>query len=166
MTALLGACASHAARPEPFPTIASNRPSSNAASTPRTRETQYLGVPGELVVQTALTLLGRPYAPGGSGPERFDCSGLVSYVYAQSGIEVPRTVAAQFEVSEPVPADRVSAGDLLFFRISGDEPSHVAIAIGDGSFVHAPSERGRVRLERLDAAYWTARFQEARRVLR
>jgi cell wall-associated NlpC family hydrolase len=77
---------------------------------------------------------------------------------------MPRTVLGQLEASEPIPPERVSAGDLLFFRISGGTPSHVAIAIGDGSFVHAPSERGRVRVERLDLPYWSARFQEARRV--
>jgi cell wall-associated NlpC family hydrolase len=73
-------------------------------------------------------------------------------------------VAQQFAVTTAVAADEAEAGDLLFFRISGEKPSHVAIAIGDGRFVHAPNARGTVRVESLAAPYWQARFQGVRRI--
>jgi cell wall-associated NlpC family hydrolase len=164
---LSGACAAHGnARPEPFPSAAGSRPRTEAASTDRADGAASIAAtPGGAVVRAALALVGRPYALGGEGPYSFDCSGLVRYVYAQAGdVELPRTVLEQVEATEPILPEQVSAGDLLFFRISDGKPSHVAIAIGDGSFVHAPSERGRVRVERLDLPYWSARFQEARRV--
>ena len=166
IAALTGACAGHAGvRPEPFPSAAGAPPRRSPPSTERAVEAaEPVTTPGPGVVEAALALLGRPYALGADGPDRFDCSGLVRYAYAQVGVQMPRTVLGQLEASEPIPPERVSAGDLLFFRISGGKPSHVAIAIGDGSFVHAPSERGRVRVERLDLPYWSARFQEARRV--
>jgi cell wall-associated NlpC family hydrolase len=121
---------------------------------------------GPDVVRHALRVLGRPYTAGGSGPERFDCSGLVQYAYGLAGFSVPRTVTGQLEASEPVSRDAVAPGDLLFFRISGGKPSHVGIALGDGTFVHAPSERGEVRIESLESEYWTSRFYTARRVLK
>ena len=119
---------------------------------------------GEQVVQAALGLQGRPYAPGGSGPGAFDCSGLVQYVYAQAGVALPRTVSEQFATTVPIDGDAVLPGDLLFFKMVGRKPSHVAIALGDGRFVHAPSSRGAVRIEDLSAPYWRQRLEGARRV--
>ena len=156
LTFTVGACASRTARPEPFP-----RPHAPVTERPAPEPAPAIG---EQVVQAALALRGRPYAPGGSGPERFDCSGLVQYVYSQAGVALPRTVTAQFETTSPIERDAVRAGDLLFFRMVGGKPSHVAIAIGDGSFVHAPSSRGTVRVEQLSAPYWRQRFEGARRV--
>jgi len=51
----------------------------------------------------------------------------------------------------------------VFFNTLGRPFSHVGIYVGDGRFVHAPARRGRVRVERIDDPYWTARFNGARR---
>jgi cell wall-associated NlpC family hydrolase len=177
LTTLVGGCAARGAVPAPFPTVTSakSKPEAPVARPSSLSEegeagSKPVGTVGSIaafrpeVVQHALRMLGRPYAAGGSGPERFDCSGLVQYAYALAGFSVPRTVSEQLEASEPVPRDAVAPGDLLFFRISDGKPSHVGIALGDGTFVHAPSERGEVRIERLDSEYWTPRFYAARRV--
>lgn len=119
---------------------------------------------GSAIVDRALELRGRPYAPGGSGPDRFDCSGLVQFVFSGAGIPLPRTVEDQFAMTLPIDAASIAPGDLLFFRISSRRASHVGIAIGDRTFIHAPSTRGVVRIERLDAEYWRKRFEGARRV--
>jgi cell wall-associated NlpC family hydrolase len=58
----------------------------------------------------------------------------------------------------------VRAGDLLFFETVSDGASHVGLAIGGDQFVHAPSSRGVVRVERFTATYWAARFVGARRI--
>jgi cell wall-associated NlpC family hydrolase len=153
VTALSVACASGGVvRPEPFPRVTRDKAEGRALNH------------AAAVVDSALALQGRPYAPGGSGPDRFDCSGLVQFVFAQVDIALPRTVAQQFAVTMAVAPDEAAAGDLLFFRISGEKPSHVAIAIGDGRFVHAPNARGTVRVESLAAPYWQARFQGVRRI--
>jgi cell wall-associated NlpC family hydrolase len=102
------------------------------------------------VLAAAESRLGAPYRHGGSGPDAFDCSGLVSYAYRQLGITVPRTAAAQHAAATPVAREALRPGDLVFFRLDGREVSHVGIYAGDGRFVHAPQRGGHVREERLD----------------
>jgi hypothetical protein len=105
---------------------------------------------GAAVLAAAESRLGTPYRYGGSGPDAFDCSGLVTYSYLQVGIAVPRTAAAQHAAATPVAREELRPGDLVFFRFDGREVSHVGIYAGDGRFVHAPQRGGRVREERLD----------------
>ena len=123
---------------------------------------------GAAVADTALSLQGIPYGLGGNRPETgFDCSGLVRYVFARHQVTVPRTVAQQFRSGYPVPLDQLRAGDLIFFRTSGQSASHVGIAIGSrdrARFVHAPVSGGVVRVEDVDAAYWRSRVVGVRRV--
>lgn len=94
-------------------------------------------------VDIALRYLGVPYVWGGASPSGFDCSGLCMYVYAQIGISLPRTSAAQFQAGAHIPPDRLDLlrpGDLVFFGTDGD-PSrvhHVGIYAGDGNYIHAP----------------------------
>jgi cell wall-associated NlpC family hydrolase len=120
------------------------------------------------VIQTALSFVGTPYRLGGDDPlSGFDCSGLVRYALGQHQVEVPRTVEEQFEVGRPVPRRDLQTGDLVFFSTIGPGATHVGMVI-DGedaaSFVHAPATGGVVRVERLDATYWDARFVGARRL--
>ena len=117
------------------------------------------------VVHEAYGLLGRPYRLGGTDPSGFDCSGFVAYVFGRVGIGLPRTVASQAGAGIALPPGHAAAGDLVFFATATSQPTHVAIALGDGRFVHAPSSRGVVRIERLDSTYWTRRYLGARRVL-
>jgi cell wall-associated NlpC family hydrolase len=113
----------------------------------------------------AVSMLGRPYLYGGSSPNGFDCSGLVRYSYARAGKKVPHSTDALRRAAEPVPASRLRKGDLLFFNQEGKRSSHVAIYIGNGSFVHAPSSGKRVRTDRLQDPYWSKHFAGARRLL-
>lgn len=116
------------------------------------------------IVTTALALAGTPYRNGGADPAGFDCSGYVAYVFGVHGVRLPRTVAGLYLAGSPVRGDRVAAGDLLFFDTSGGGASHVAIALGGGRFIHAPSSRGTVRVESLASSYWADRYVSARRV--
>jgi cell wall-associated NlpC family hydrolase len=119
---------------------------------------------GAEIVRIAETLIGAPYREGGTLPDGFDCSGLVTYVFAREGIAVPRDVRGQAAAGEEVPRDALRAGDLVFFSTTGPGPTHVGIALGDGRFVHAPKSGALVRIESLASAYWTTRFVTARRV--
>jgi len=118
----------------------------------------------DAIVSTALTLRGAPYRNGGSDPSGFDCSGLVQWVFAQNGIRMPREVRDQFQTGMQIDLRDVRAGDLLFFETVSDGASHVGLAIGGEQFVHAPSSRGVVRVEKFTATYWATRFVGARRV--
>jgi cell wall-associated NlpC family hydrolase len=115
------------------------------------------------VVSTAMQMLGVPYKWGGSTPRGFDCSGLVQFAYANAGRRLPRTAAAQMEASAPLTLELAEAGDLLFFR-DGSRTSHVAIYLGQGRFVHAPSTGGEVSVDTFGNAYWRMRFARAGRV--
>lgn len=116
------------------------------------------------VVATALAQLGVPYRWAGSDPSGFDCSGLVQYAFAQHGIALPRETADQYEVGQSVAIRDLQPGDLVFFQTVSQGPSHVGIALGDNRFVHAPSEGGIVRIERLSVVYWSRRVIGARRI--
>jgi cell wall-associated NlpC family hydrolase len=113
---------------------------------------------------TALSLRGAPYRIGGDDPSGFDCSGLVQYVYQQHGVPMPREVRQQFRVGKSVDRDQLEPGDLVFFSTVAPGASHVGIIIGGDQFVHAPSERGVVRVETLSSQYWASRFVGAKRV--
>jgi cell wall-associated NlpC family hydrolase len=152
LAVLTGACATSSSVPRPFPS-----PGGDATSTANR------GRP-DTIVGTALTLRGVPYRNGGSDPGGFDCSGFTQYVFARSGIALPRSVEDQFEEGKKVKARDLSTGDLVFFKTTSRGPSHVGIVIGDDQFIHAPSSKGVVRVERLSADYWSKRFIAARRL--
>jgi cell wall-associated NlpC family hydrolase len=109
-------------------------------------------------------LRGVPYRDGGSDPSGFDCSGFVEYVFAQHGVWMPRTVAAQYRAGHPVDRGALQPGDLVFFSTVAAGASHVGIVVAQGEFVHAPSTSGVVRVEALGSGYWSSRFVGARRV--
>ncbi len=120
---------------------------------------------GTAIVSQARMHAGIAYRPGGSSPAGFDCSGFVQYLYSQAGVALPRTAEAQFAAGRSLRPRDIAAGDLVFFRTDAQRVSHVGIATGDGSFIHAPNARSRVRVDRLDAAYWADHFAGARRVV-
>lgn len=95
-------------------------------------------------VRAALSRLGRPYVWGAAGPDRFDCSGLVQWCYAQAGVHLDRTTYQQIHDGVPVPRSQVRPGDLVF-----PHAGHVQLAIGDGLVVEAPYSGASVRIGRL-----------------
>lgn len=159
LSAGAAACASSGAVPRPFPT-----PGAAAPAPPSVAVRGGVAVPVSAIVSAALALRGTPYRDGGSDPSGFDCSGFTQYVFARLGIALPREVRDQYREGTPVAADRIAAGDLIFFSTVAPGASHVGIAIDGDEFVHAPSSNGVVRVEHLSAKYWTRRFVGARRV--
>ena len=116
------------------------------------------------VIQESFRYLGVPYVFGGTTAGGFDCSGFTQYVFAKSGIFLPRTADAQFEVGRPVSYSRLQPGDMVFFTTYADGASHSGIYLGDGKFISATSSKG-IAIERLDSSYWGPRYIGARRVL-
>jgi cell wall-associated NlpC family hydrolase len=134
-----------------------------ACSTTREVEPRDTATRGAAIAALASEFLGAPYRYGGSSPDGFDCSGLVSHVFAIKGLIVPRTTTAQHQATLPVPQEQLRPGDLVFFRFSG-RVDHVGIYVGEGSFVHAPRAGRPVSRERLDDAYYQRRYAGAGRV--
>ncbi len=119
-----------------------------------------------VVVRVAESLVGAPYRPGGATPQGFDCSGLVAYSFSHAGIRgLPRSAEHLERASEPVDLAEILPGDLLFFRLEGGKTSHVAIYVGERSFVHAPSGGKRVELIDFDHVYWGPLLAHAGRIL-
>ena len=168
---LSGACASTGATPRPFPTPGAkpSAPAPSSAPSPAPALAPAAPPTGSAIAYsitgTALDLRGTPYKNGGADPSGFDCSGFVQYVFAQHGVFVPRKVAQQYRAGRDVPMSQLEPGDLVFFATVAPGASHVGIALGGDTFVHAPSTTGEVRIERLNAPYWSTRFVGARRVL-
>ena len=122
-------------------------------------------VAAERAASQALKMLGKPYRYGGMSPSNgFDCSGLVHFSFARAGVSVPRSTEMQWRASAPVRGSQLRRGDLLFFDQDGKKKSHVAIYVGDGQFVHAPSSGKQVRADRLDSPYWKRHLAEVRRL--
>jgi uncharacterized protein YycO len=84
--------------------------------------------------------LGKPYLWGGTGPDAFDCSGLVMMAYRAAGVNIPRTSEVQWTFGPRVPASQVQAGDLVFFAGADGtvtSPGHVGLVIGNGQMIEA-----------------------------
>ena len=164
-----GGCASSGGVPRPFPTPGANPPGSEVPSTPGEPGKPAAAAPstarpdGFTLSTTALSLRGAPYRNGGSTPDGFDCSGFVQYVFGRHGLAVPRETREQFRIGRAIDKGHLAPGDLVFFSTTAPGASHVGIVIGDDQFVHAPSSRGVVRVERLSADYWKRRYIGARR---
>lgn len=114
----------------------------------------------------AMALVGIRYTLGGNSPEHgMDCSGLVQYVFKDAwGTLLPRTAVEISRVGERIDARELRPGDLVFYNTLKRAFSHVGIYLGDNKFIHSPSPGGEVRVERMDVAYWTKRFNGARRI--
>ncbi len=114
----------------------------------------------------ALSLVGTPYAYGGSSPDTgFDCSGFVVYVYARAlEVSVPRRTSDLARAGAPVARGDLRPGDLVFHNTLGQPFSHVGIYLGEMRFVHAPSTGGAVRVADMRLNYWQRRFDGARRI--
>lgn len=112
------------------------------------------------VVAAARSRIGYPYAWGATGPDRFDCSGLVVWSFAQAGIAVPRTSQQQAAGGTAVARDELEPGDVIaYYR----DASHVGIYSGAGQVIHASTTGRPVAEVPIDAA---GPFRNARRYLR
>ncbi len=92
------------------------------------------------VISYAEAQLGKPYQWGGTGPDSYDCSGLVMEAYRSAGIDIPRTSQEQWAWGPKVPASQVEPGDLVFFVGSDGtwaHPGHVGLVIGGGKMIEA-----------------------------
>ncbi|MCA1220859.1 C40 family peptidase [Streptomyces sp. 8L] len=96
------------------------------------------GVPASqraaVAFQAAQTRLGKPYVYGATGPNSFDCSGLMMWSYAHAGVSLPRTSEAQGTVGPHLSMSQLQIGDLVIM----DGGSHVGMWAGNGQVLHAP----------------------------
>ncbi|RZT97831.1 C40 family peptidase [Rivibacter subsaxonicus] len=119
------------------------------------------------LIGSAMNFLGVRYRRGGQSVEQgFDCSGFTRHVFEASvGLMLPRRSKEQASTPGWLKVERaeLKPGDLVFFNTLRSTFSHVGIYVGDGKFIHAPRTGGKVRVEDMRVAYWSKRFNGARR---
>ncbi|MBR2406385.1 MAG: C40 family peptidase [Clostridia bacterium] len=119
---------------------------------------------GNRIAQTAISLIGTPYASGASGPDAFDNPGFVSYCYKQAGFTVARRASAMLTFGVEAPLHALQPGDILLFcNELGGEAQFVAIYIGGDQFVACNNPESPTKAQKLDNKYWLPRLLAARR---
>ncbi len=106
-------------------------------------------------IDFALDQLGDMYLWGGTGPHRWDCSGLTQGAWEKAGVYLPHYSVAQYEQVRHIDEDELRPGDLIFWSTDPDDPGtihHVAMYLGDGRMVHAPRTGKPVQID--SVYYW------------
>lgn len=107
-----------------------------------------MAVSGADIVNQAEKYLGDRYVFGAEGPNTFDCSGLVQYVYKHFGIKTPRTAHEQQHFGTAITRSQLRPGDLIFFSWGADKVAdHVGIYVGNGKMINAPHTGAVVRIQ-------------------
>jgi len=109
------------------------------------------GIGVEAVIQFALSQVGKPYVWGATGPNSYDCSGLVMTAFSKIGIKLPRTTRTMVNAGKSVSKAAMQRGDIVF-----PQAGHVAIYLGDGMMVHSPQPGERVKVSKV-YSFYTAR---------
>jgi cell wall-associated NlpC family hydrolase len=107
-----------------------------------------------VAVTFALAQLGKPYLWGGSGPDRFDCSGLTQRAWAAAGRTIGRTTWDQMRDGSPTAVAELHPGDLVLIPGSAGSlasPTHMGMYLGNGLVVHAPRSGDVVKVTPFDA---------------
>src|SRR5690625_4817480 len=137
----------------------SNSNSSNT-STPAKKESKPKNNPapanGGSAISIGKSVMGTPYAWGGTSPSGFDCSGFVQWAYGQAGVNLPRATGGQMNSGTAVSYSQAQAGDLVFFTNPGGS-AHVGIYLGGGQFLGSQSSTG-VAVASMSSGYWKDAF--------
>jgi cell wall-associated NlpC family hydrolase len=124
--------------------------------------------PTNRVVELARSQIGMPYVWGASDPHiGFDCSGLVEWVYAQVGVNLPRTAQAQYDATSRLSQDQLQPGDLVFFANtypSAEPITHVGIYVGNGLMINAANPTSGVGEMPVFTGYWATHYAGGGRV--
>ena len=118
------------------------------------------------LLKTAKSYIGVPYQFGGATPKAFDCSGYLQYVFAQNGINIPRTADEQYKLGlRTKSSQQLVPGDLVFFTTYEAGASHCGIYLGNNEFIHASSSKG-VRVDTLKDSYWAPRYLGGKHIVK
>ena len=109
------------------------------------------GTQADKAVAFAYAQLGKPYEWGATGPDAYDCSGLVQAAWAAAGVSIPRTTYEDWDDLQHIPESQMVPGDLIIF----DGEGHVGMYVGGGYFIDAPTTGKDVERVLLDEPWYT-----------
>lgn len=115
------------------------------------------------IIAYAKSYLGKPYVYGATGPNGFDCSGLLYRVFGDNGISVPRSSRDYGSFGRTVSLSEAKPGDVISFARKGGRIHHVGIYIGDEKFIHSASSVG-VTITSIYDKYWQPRIYRVARI--
>ena len=127
----------------------------------------------QAILEFAKKKLGCRYQSGGKGPNRFDCSGFVGYVYRNFGFTMGDSSGDQYLQGVKIDVKECQPGDLIFFngRGVGSRVGHVGIVVsrnpdtGQVTFIHASNSQGITMTKYPDESYYSKRFMGVKRIL-
>jgi cell wall-associated NlpC family hydrolase len=121
---------------------------------------------GRKIVREAKKHIGERYVAGGTGPDKFDCSGFTHYVVQQAlGRNITPDLRGQTRVGRRVSTNRRHKGDLIFFSMGkGRRVTHVAIVSGKNRVIHAMNPKDGVRSSNISSAYYQKNIHSVRRL--
>lgn len=113
----------------------SNQDSNSTENESKPKAKSYNADTSNNVVNVAMKHVGKKYVNGATGPNSFDCSGFVGYVYGQTGKSLPRTSGSQWNAATEISWNDLKPGDIIW------KPGHIGIYIGNNQIIHAANPK-------------------------
>lgn len=113
------------------------------------------------LISLAKSKLGDSYTPAKAGPDHFDCSGFVYYLFKTNDVSIPRTSLNQSKSGKKLNRDELKKGDILFFDTAHrNHVNHSGVYLGDGKFIHSSSGKAYgVTISDLDKGFYPDKFR-------
>ena len=113
------------------------------------------------LISLAKSKLGDSYMPAKAGPDHFDCSGFVYYLFKTNDISIPRSSLNQSKSGKKLTREELKRGDILFFDTAyRDHVNHSGVYLGDGKFIHSSSGKAYgVTISDLDKGFYLNKFR-------
>ena len=113
------------------------------------------------LISLAKSKLGDSYMPAKAGPDHFDCSGFVYYLFKTNDIKIPRTSLNQSKSGKKLTREALKKGDILFFDTAHrDHVNHSGVYLGEGKFIHSSSGKAYgVTISSLDKGFYLDKFR-------
>lgn len=138
-------------------------PKEHNNSSYQTKECNVTGIISKVdkLISLAKSKLGASYVPTKAGPDHFDCSGFVYYIFTTNGIPIPRSSLNQSKSGNKLVREELEKGDILFFDIhQKNHINHSGIYLGDGKFIHSSSGKAYgVTISDLDKGFYLDKFR-------
>ena len=113
------------------------------------------------LISLAKSKLGNSYMPAKAGPDHFDCSGFVYYLFQTNDVSIPRTSLNQSKSGKKLTRKALKRGDILFFDTAHrNHVNHSGIYLGNGKFIHSSSGKAYgVTISELDKGFYLDKFR-------